>query len=102
MHYLVLLGQGTGHGSASAVVALLHGDIAADQQWQRALDYNSDTIIEVHALESGHSADVSGEMTVLRRTDFLPAEVESSRTQDRLSAFYFHTTDNAVTFVRKL
>lgn len=108
MHYMVLMGQGSGHGAASAVVALVHADIAADQQWQRVLDYGSDTIVAVHALESGHSADVSGEMNVLRRTEPVLADEAASqgadggsRKRERVSAFYYRTTDNAVTFVRK-
>lgn len=105
MHYLVLMGQGSGLGAASAVVVLVHEDVDADQQWQRVLDYGSDTIVAVHALESGHSADVSGEMTVLRRTEPVLAApqgaVGAGRVRERLSAFYFRTTDNAVTFVRK-
>lgn len=104
MHYLVLMGQGSGHGSASAVLALIRGDIGADQQWQRALDFGSDTIVEVHALESGHSADVSGEIIVLRRTEAViagEAAVGSALMPERFSAFYFRTTDNAVTFVKK-
>ena len=106
-HYLVLMAQGVGRGAASALVALVHSDVDADERWLQEFDRSSDTIVAVQALESGHSADVSGELIVLRRTEqVLGGEgsglgVSSGRRRDSVSAFYFRTTDNAVTFVRK-
>ena len=85
-------------------MALVHGDIDEDDHWLRMLDYRSDTVVTVAALESGHSADISGEVTVLcRRQRQLSGDAGGSHAmaQPRLSSYYFRTTDNTATFVRQ-
>lgn len=104
LYYLVLLGQNREPGSASCVVMLIHDENEADELWHRTLDIGSDTIVAVHPLESGHSAEVGGEMTIFRRTEPVLSTEEAARhsglRQESLTSFYFRTSDIAVNFLR--
>jgi len=84
------------------VVALVHADIDDDDHWLRLLDYRSDTIVTVAALESGHSADTNGEVTVLCRDRRQQNSSNIVNEQHpRLSSYFYRTTDNAATFIRQ-
>ena len=98
---------------AAALVAVVHADVDADRQWLCMLDHRADTLVEVAALESGHSTDVSGDVTVVcrkwRQDVGRTAQAAEGGTggavgggmHPRLSSYYFRTTDNAATFVRQ-
>lgn len=83
------------------MVALVHADIDDDDHWLRLLDYRSDTIVTVAALESGHSADTNGEVTVLCRDRRQQNSSNIVNEQHpRLSSYFYRTTDKA-TFIRQ-
>ena len=83
-------------------MALAHADVDDDGHWLRMLDYRSDTIVTVAALESGHSADINGEVSVLCRKWRQNSGSSTQHEQEpRLSSYFYRTTDNAATFIRQ-
>eukprot|EP00899_Mesostigma_viride_P005809 jgi/Mesvir1/15229/Mv06456-RA.1 len=66
--------EGGGPPPRCSVVALLHRDIPADAMLASALLHAADVVLHVDALETGHAADVHGQVTIEHRTSaFLAA-----------------------------
>lgn len=71
LHACVARGREDGSGACTA--ALVHGDVDADGRWLVRLEHASSTVVDVGALETGHSAEVRGRAAICRRQ--LPPEV---------------------------
>lgn len=84
-------------------MAVAHGDVGDDSGWLSRLEHAASVVVDVEALETGHSADVSGRLVVCRRDLQAPggAQREGAARLGR-ETWHHRAAEGGIKFVRRV